>query len=43
MRWIICIIALFMFLAWDIAANNGHYTHLISGEIDDLGRELHLW
>jgi hypothetical protein len=42
MRWILCIIALFMFLAWDIAANNGHFTHMITDSGDDLARELHL-
>jgi hypothetical protein len=42
MRLALCIIFLFAFLAWDIAENDGHYTHMISSEIGDLGRQLGL-
>jgi hypothetical protein len=42
MRWIFCIVLLFGFLAWDIAENDGHYTHLIADSADDLAREIHL-
>ena len=43
MRWAFLVVLLFVFLAWDIAENYGHYTHMISSEIDDLGRRLGLW
>ena len=43
MRWVFLVVLLFVFLAWDIAENYGHYTHMISSEIDDLGRRLGLW
>jgi hypothetical protein len=42
MRWVICVILLFGFLAWDIAGNNGLFTHLITDALDDPGRALHL-
>ena len=42
MRLILLVVLLFGFLAWDLAANNGLYTHMISGDIDDLGRQLGL-
>ena len=42
MRLVILIVLLFGFLAWDIAENGGHYTHMISEEIGDLGRQLGL-
>jgi hypothetical protein len=42
MRLTFLIVLLFGFLAWDIAENNGHYTHTISSEIGDLGRQLGL-
>ena len=42
MRWIIAVIAVFGFLAWDISANNGHYVHQISAMADDLARQLGL-
>ena len=42
MRWIIAVIAVFGFLAWDISANNGHYVHQISDMTKDLGRQLGL-
>jgi hypothetical protein len=42
MRLVLLIVLLFVFLAWDIAENNGHYTHMISGEIDDLGGQIGL-
>jgi len=43
MRWVFLVVLLFVFLGWDIAENYGHYTHMISSEIDDLGRRLGLW
>lgn len=43
MRTLFLLVLLFLFLAWDIAENHGHYTHSISGEIDDLGQQLGLW
>jgi hypothetical protein len=43
MRWVFLVVLLFVFLAWDIAENYGHYTHMISSEIDDLGRRFGLW
>jgi hypothetical protein len=43
MRWALCIIFLFAFLAWGLAENNGHYAHMISSGIGDLGRRLGLW
>ena len=36
------IVSLFMFLAWDIVENTGHYTHTISSEIGDIGHQLGL-
>ena len=42
MRLAFVVVLLFVFLAWDIAENNGHYTHMISSEIGDLGRQLGL-
>lgn len=42
MRLVFWIVLLFMFLAWDIAENNGHYTHTISSEIGDIGLQLGL-
>ena len=42
MRWIIAVIAVFGFLAWDISANNGRYVHQISAMVDDLARQLRL-
>jgi hypothetical protein len=42
MRLALVVVLLFGFLAWDIAENNGHYTHMISSEIGDLGRQLGL-
>ena len=43
MRLVLLVILLFGVLAWDIAENNAHYTHMISREIDDLGQQLGLW
>ena len=42
MRLAFVVVLFFVFLAWDIAENNGHYTDVISGEIGDLGRQLGL-
>jgi hypothetical protein len=42
MRVVFLIVLLFGFLTWDIAENSGHYTHMISGEIGDLGGRLGL-
>ena len=42
MRLVILIVLLFGFFAWDIAENSGLYTHMISGEIGDIGRQLGL-
>jgi hypothetical protein len=42
MRLAFVVVLLFAFLAWDIAENDGHYTHTISREIGDLGRQLGL-
>ena len=42
MRLAFLIVLLFVFLAWDIAENNGHYTHTISSEIGDLSHQLGL-
>jgi hypothetical protein len=44
MRYILGIILVFGFLAWDIAANGGHFTHLAVDTLDDLARQLRsLW
>jgi hypothetical protein len=40
MRWVLCVILLFSFLAWDIAGNNGHYTHLITDALDISGENF---
>jgi len=29
MRWVFLVVLLFVFLAWDIAENYGHYTHIL--------------
>jgi hypothetical protein len=42
MRLVILIVLMFGFMAWDIAENRGLYTHMISKEIGDLGRQLGL-
>jgi hypothetical protein len=42
MRWIIAVIAVFGFLAWDISAHNGHYLHQLADMIDDIKRQLGL-
>ncbi len=42
MRWILAVIAVFGFLAWDISANNGHNVHQISDFGEDLARQLGL-
>ena len=42
MRLAFVVVLFFVFLAWDIAENNGHYTHMISSKIGDLGRQLGL-
>ena len=44
MRYILGIILVFGFLAWDIAANSGHFTHLVVDTLEDLARQLRsLW
>jgi hypothetical protein len=40
---VILLFSLFGFLAWGIAENNGHYAHMISSGIGDVGRRLGLW
>jgi hypothetical protein len=40
MRLAFVVVLLFALLAGDIAENDGHYTHMISSEIGDLGRQL---
>jgi hypothetical protein len=42
MRWILCVIALFLFLAWDIAENDGQFTRMITDSIHALEREINL-
>jgi hypothetical protein len=42
MRLAFVVVLLFVFLAWDLAENNGYYTHMISSEVGDLGRQMGL-
>jgi hypothetical protein len=43
MRLIFCLVLVFGFLAWDITADNGHYSHLVASQVDNLGEQLGLW
>ena len=43
MRFVFCLVMVFGFLAWDVSANNGHYTHVVSAQINNLGAQLGLW
>ncbi len=42
MRWILAVVAVFGFLAWDISANNGRYVHQLGDMVDDFEQRLGL-
>ena len=42
MRWTFFALFIFAFFAWDVAADNGYYTHLIAHQINEAREQLGL-
>jgi hypothetical protein len=40
MRLLLAIVVVFAFLVWDMARNNGHYTHLLNASVSSIGRQF---